>query len=277
MPPQNTNEKAMDSGFIDFDKVKDVLKKDGLEKEATKKEEVIKKIKVERKKINRLLLQVPGTEDFWPFVSEYWLVKNIDILKWDFKRPEYGVAETFAALLGSMGHYGVKFRILYVNTPNIYHFALPYRDNEFLFLLSVPFIKTLDLSKMEIAILLFENFVRQRMSFFEKDVSFPNLEKYIGSSLSGKKEDFASVEILLKRYDEIIFAKGFSFEQQFLVTKKVGAVLKSNLKMWGAYITLLEKIDGLIKTNLLYQNYTKIFPSPELQIKWLSPKMQGGK
>jgi hypothetical protein len=52
----------------------------------------------------------------------------------------------------------------------------------------------------------------------------------------------------------------------------VDALLKNDLKLWNTYISLLEKIDQLVKNNSLYKNYTLIYPSPELQINWLKPK-----
>jgi hypothetical protein len=49
-------------------------------------------------------------------------------------------------------------------------------------------------------------------------------------------------------------------------------ILKSDPPLWSAYLKMINKIDGLIKNNLLYKDYNKIYPSPQLQIKWLTPK-----
>ena len=49
-------------------------------------------------------------------------------------------------------------------------------------------------------------------------------------------------------------------------------ILKSSPESWNSYFKLLKKIDQLVKNNLMYKNYLKIYPSPELQIEWLSPK-----
>ena len=35
---------------------------------------------------------------------------------------------------------------------------------------------------------------------------------------------------------------------------------------------MLNKIDKLIKINHDYKDYTSIYPSPEMQIKWLTPE-----
>lgn len=66
--------------------------------------------------------------------------------------------------------------------------------------------------------------------------------------------------------------KGFNFQEQFETTKEVDALLKNDLKMWNTYVTMIEKIDQLVKNNILYKNYIQIYPSPELQLSWLKPK-----
>jgi superfamily I DNA and/or RNA helicase len=66
--------------------------------------------------------------------------------------------------------------------------------------------------------------------------------------------------------------KGFSFQEQFEVTTEMDTLLKNDMKMWNTYLTLLEKIDQLTKTNALYKKYNQIYPSAELQMNWLKPK-----
>jgi len=51
-------------------------------------------------------------------------------------------------------------------------------------------------------------------------------------------------------------------------------LLKSDPGVWSSYLKLIRKIDKLVKTNLLYKDYTKIYPSPELQLKWLVPEQK---
>ena len=74
-----------------------------------------------------------------------------------------------------------------------------------------------------------------------------------------------------KYSDEKIFDKGFNFQQQYMITKQMGEILKADLKLWNSYLQMLKKIDRLVKTNLLYDRYNSIYPSPELQISWLVP------
>jgi len=76
----------------------------------------------------------------------------------------------------------------------------------------------------------------------------------------------------LKNYSRVIFDEGFDLQQQYEITKEMDRVLKSDPALWGAYFRVINKIDRFIKSDLLYQKYLKIYPSPELQIQWLSPK-----
>jgi len=271
---ENVNSEAIDITVepIEFDRIREVLEKDRLGKEAkNKKESIIKhKKKVSQKRI--ALYDLPREDDFWSFFSEYWIVKNATILKWNFKKPEYGLEDTFKDFLQRLGFYELRFKILLVNTPDITHFALPSNENEVIFLLSVPFIRTLDLSKLEISILLLEDYIRLKNGYFKKYASVKELEGFIGGNYHEKKLDKSILTKVSEKYDEMIFDKGFNFQQQFAVTERVGSLLKNNLKWWNGYYLMLGKIDNLVKSNILYQKYLKIYPSPELQKSWLKPK-----
>jgi hypothetical protein len=257
---------------IMFDKIKDVIKKDRLGDEVVKKKAVIKKKikKRKEKKVGRY--NIPDSEEFWSFFSEYWLVKNASVLKWDFKKPDYGLDESFKKFLESVGILEINYKILLVNTPDITHFALPSNSDEYIFILGVPFIRTLDLSKLEISLLLFEDYLRVNNGFFKEYVSVPGMDKFIGGNFYKKDFDVGLLNKVAQKYDEIIFDKGFNFQQQFKVTTKMSSILKSNAKWWNGYYLLIGKIDNLVKTNILYQKYLKIYPSPELQMSWLRPK-----
>jgi hypothetical protein len=261
-----------ESELLDFNSIKKVLKSDQLTKQVKNKKRKITKLKKRRVQNRKLKFDIPGEKSIWSFLSEVWLIQNVSIVKWDFKKPDYGIETSFKAFLEDNGYYEQTIKILLVNTPNITHMAIPANKNEFIFLLSVPFIRTLDLSKLEISVLLFEDFIRVKKGYFKNYVTTKKINKLIGSNFEGKKFDSTAFKNLFRRYDEIIYAKGFTFQQQFEVTKSVGAVLKANLKLWNTYFGLLKKIDDLIKSNILYSNYVKIYPSPEMQINWLKPK-----
>ena len=80
------------------------------------------------------------------------------------------------------------------------------------------------------------------------------------------------VQELLKNYDKQINQKGYTFQQQFEITKKMDAYLKSSPELWNTYFRLLGKIDRFVKANAQYTDYVRLYPSPEMQVKWLSPE-----
>ena len=94
----------------------------------------------------------------------------------------------------------------------------------------------------------------------------------IGSNFAKAEYNKAALLKILKAYGDVAYKKGFSFQQQYEITKKMDKVLKSSPESWNSYFKLLKKIDQLVKNNLMYKNYLKIYPSPELQVEWLSPK-----
>lgn len=258
--------------LIDFSSIKDLIKKDGLQGELDKKQNE-KRVLLDKKKLQDMKrYNVPGQEDFWNMFSELWLVKNATVLKWDFHKPDFDLEKAFITLLETQGLYEKKVKILLLDTTEVIHAALPSNDKEYIFVLSLPFIRTLDLSKVEISLILFEDFLRARKGYFKNYVSSKELEAYMGSNFSGKAFDKKLIDTHLKKYNTVLMEKGFSFQEQFETTQEMDSLLKSDLKIWNTYLTLLEKIDQLTKTNMLYKKYSQIYPSPELQMNWLKPK-----
>lgn len=264
-----TLEEAADE-VIDYSNIQKVLKADGLEKQSKLRKKIVQAIKTERKQIREKKYNYPSEADFWTFASELWLVKNAQELKWDTPRPDYGLREAFQGLLEEFGYYNEKFKILVTDSPNIAHVALPANEGENIFLLSLPFMRTLDLTKADISLVLLEDFFRLKEGMFKANLKADL--SFLGKNFS--KTDFDKTALLkvLKGYTEVVYKKGFSFQQQYEITKKMDKVLKSKPEIWSVYLRLLGKIDQLVKNNLLYGDYTKIYPSPELQLEWLSPK-----
>ncbi len=258
--------------LLDFSSIKDIIKKDGLEGELKKKQEEKRKYLDSKKLQDMKKFNVPTENVFWSFFSELWLVKNATLLKWDIHKPDFELEKSFGAFLEGQGHYEKKIKILLLDSTEIVHAALPSNQDEFIFILSLPFIRTLDLSKVEISLLLFEDFVRVKKGYFKNFVMDKELENYLGSNFSGKAFDKKLIDVHLKKYNQLLFEKGFTFQEQFETTKELDSLLKSDLKIWNTYLTLLEKIDQLTKTNALYKKYSQIYPSPELQLNWLKPK-----
>ena len=108
--------------------------------------------------------------------------------------------------------------------------------------------------------------------YFKKAVATEKMKKLAGTSFFGQKADLSILEELMKNYDMQINQKGYSFQQQFEITKKMDVFLKSNPELWNAYFRLLGKIQSFLKINVQYKDYVKLYPSPEMQIKWISPE-----
>lgn len=256
----------------DFSRIKEVLKNDQLEKEVQKKIALQKQTRNIKELAIKGLYNIPKENEIWSFLTEFWIVKNIDRLKWNFEKPDYGLDEFFSKFLQDLGYYEVSFKILLLDNSLVPHFCLPSNSNEAIFLLSAPFIRILDLSKKEISLLLLEGFIRGKMNQFKNKVNSPELVNIMDTNF--QKKDFPQkvFDNIFKKYDEVIFEKGFNFEEQFEVTMKMEGILKTNLDLWKSYLNLIEKIGNLAKTNILYKDYAKLYPSPEMQINWLMPK-----
>jgi hypothetical protein len=259
-----------EQSLMDYSNIKKVLKKDGLISHKDKKLNEIKKIKKIKNDLAAKKYRYPDKEAMWSLVSELWLVKNAQLLQWDFSKPEYGIAKAFRNLLEQIGYYHKKIKILVVNTPEITHAALPGDKDEYFFLISLPFMRTLDLTKVDISLLFLEDMYRLDNGFFLKNLKTDLA--FLGTNFKKSKYQEKNIKGLLEDYTRILFKDGFSFQQQYKVTKQMDSILKSDQALWDVYLKMLKKIDVLVKENLLYKDYNKIYPSPELQIKWLSPK-----
>ena len=272
-----TEKKRKEKEYIDFKSIKKVLKNDMLDVELEKKLKKKREIGLKIKKKRMRKYDIPQKTEYWSFFTEYWLVKNAPILKWDFEKPDYGLSDSFSCFLEKLGYYEKRFKILLVNTPNLYHFGLPSNKGEYIFILSVPFIRTLDLSKLEISMLLFEDLLRVNNGYFKNFAETGELKKILGTNFYKKKIDKKIFTRVSDKYDKMIFDTGFNYQQQFEITKRIGRLLKSDLKLWNTYLGMLKKIDTLVKSNVLYSGYVKIYPSPEMQLNWLLPELKDGK
>ena len=257
--------------LLDFQSIKNILKQDDLEKEAVKKQE--KMAKDTQRRVDRLIdrQNIPGNDEIWSFLSELWLVRNATLLKWDFEKADLGLDVYFREVLKVLGIYQVSFKILILNNPSLPHAVLPSRKGELIMVLSLPFIQTMDLTKQEISMLFLENYFRSESGILQKKLSSPEFEKVLGKNFYQNPFPREEMEKTLVRYDNLFFKDGFQFQEQFDVTKKMNVILKSYPNYWNAYLSLLKKINELVKGNMLYQNYTKIYPSPEMQRRWLLP------
>lgn len=264
--PEKENE------MINFKSLKKILKNDLLEGEVQKKVETVEKIKVERKdaEINKNFF--PIKEDIWGFISEYWLIKSAQDLKWDFEKPDYGLKEAVNTIFRSQSLIEKKIKILIINSPNLSHLAIPGNNNESIFLISLPFIRSLDLTKQEIALMILEDYLRLEAGYFVKYVATKELNDVVGKNYFGRTMDIKEISKVHQNYNDFIAKKGFSFQEQYEITKKMDTLLRSQMNLWTAYGQMISKIDRLVKMNLMFEHYIKLYPSPEMQLKWLSPK-----
>jgi hypothetical protein len=143
---------------------------------------------------------------------------------------------------------------------------------EVILLLSVPFLKALDLSKLEISLMLLEDYMRAREGLFKEMGYTDELKELIGGNFQGDSLNKKILAKLSQSFDKVIFDEGFNFQQQFQITKKMDGLLKSDLSLWNTYFKLIQKKETLVKENILFIKYSKIYPSPELQLSWLKPK-----
>jgi hypothetical protein len=255
---------------VNFQSIKKILMQDGLSEAAKKKEKELEILKEEQAKIETQRHFYPKESELWGFLSDYWIVKNAQLLNWDFEKPDYGLELSFRTLMEQIGFYQKKFKILLVDTPSLVRAALP-GDDEFTLIISVPFIRQLDLSRLEISLLLFEDYVRLEQGYFKKNVMTEKMSKLAGTNFEGTKPDVQMLDEILKNYNSQMMKTGYTFQQMFEVTKKMDAYLKSSPEIWNSYFRLLNKIDRFIKSNNQFNEYLKLYPSPEMQVKWLSP------
>jgi hypothetical protein len=117
-----------------------------------------------------------------------------------------------------------------------------------------------------------EDYFRLEAGYFKNQVASEKMKKLAGTSFYGQKPDLTMIEELMKNYHKQIYEKGFTFQQQFEVTKKMDSFLKSNPELWNVYFRLLGKLQSFLKVNVQYKDYVKLFPSPEMQLKWISPE-----
>jgi len=262
-------EKEVDQ--VDFDQLGEILKKDKLDQYALEKKALAKKLEQQRKVLELKRYFYPTEENFWNVISELWCVKNSLYLKWDFEKSDLGIGLSLKKILEGLSLNKKRIKILLVDSMTVAHIALPTDDNTYFLLLSLPFIRSMDLSKREISLLLLEDMMRADMGYFKNALTPKTYQQYLGQSMKNKKVEMKFVNELLDSYNEIALQKGFSFQQQYEITKKMDAILKTRSELWQAYLALIQKRDLLVRTNEGYAWYSRFYPSPEMQLTWLQP------
>jgi hypothetical protein len=266
------DEIPLESGGLplqELNQLKKVIKNDLLEEEIQKKKLLQAEKEKERLKKEEKKSHFMREEDFWSFCSEYWLVSKRSDLFWDFDHPDYGVEPAVIELFKRLLIYQSEIRLLFVKTNQMTYMYLPANKGHSIILFSVPFMKTLDLSKMEVAILVLESVLRSEMNDFTRYVTSKELKDLWGKNFFQQKMNLDVFKKVLQQYDYFIYKKGFQFQQQFELTKKMTSILRPHPKLLKLYINLLQKLDVLVKTQPLYRFHAQIYPSPEFQLKWI--------
>ncbi len=254
-----------------FESIRRLLAQDFLQDSKEKREEKADSLKKEKDDLELRTWDFPTESDFWPIFSEYWTVMNTNYLKWDFKAPEFGIREAFENVLQEAGLYEIRFRILLTNTPAPAHIALPSSPNDTFFVLSVPFIRASGFSADEIALLLLEDWFRNKRDFLKNHLATEGIKPLIGANFKGKDfpEWFGLLDIAMKKF---ITNKGLGFGQQFLVTTDMETILKTNPTRLQLYKVVLHKMDIFLKDNIVYSALLRMYPTPKMQIGWLGGK-----
>ena len=266
-----TEEQKLDA--LKFNELKEIIKKDKLAKEAKiilEKKALLKKT---RKQAEDNRFFYPNNPDYWQMMSEMWLVKNAVKLKWEFEKSDLGIGMAFKKVLEDLGIRNLHVRLLLLNSYEIPHISLPSKDNEIIFLLSLPFVREMDLSKVEISLLLVEDYWRwkEKIVIAQIDQSGgKEYEKFVGKTFNPKKIDLAFVQKTQSGITDFVFNTGLTFEQQFKVTAQMKSLLNTNKIYYKAYESLLKKRQDIIVKQPKFSDYSKRYPSPEMQIKWFS-------
>lgn len=241
--------------------IKDILIKDHLLLEADKKKMDELRLEAEKEKIEKSKIKVLTDEEFTEIATLLWLVKRESKLRWDFEKVDYGVNETFKKLLHKLNVTGPVYKILYLNSDIIPHVGI-LSGNNYILLISKTFIEKLDLSKQEVALILFEEFIRLKLNLLQNKIN----QKVTKMDVKDKRTFDEYWNIL----DQEIIKMGFSFQEQFSLTKEIVNYIKNEPKISEIYQRLNEKIKILIQTENQYSFYPKIYPSPDLKEAWLA-------
>jgi hypothetical protein len=254
----------------DFKELKEILKKDELLENFTKKQKA-KKVKKAVKKM--LAVQdefFPDKKSFWEIYPEYWVAKNAAILKWNFERVDMGVSLHTQKILNQVGILEKNLKVLFLNSSFIPHLSFSNTENQFLILISLPFIKAMDLTKNQISLLIIEEVLRAQRLHLEQ-VLIEKDQKVMYQKKIAKLEEVTSfINQLDEKFMKFLKSQGFSFQMLYEVTLEMKNILASHPILLKDYKELCEKKKSLVINSKDFKFYSRLYPSPEMQLKWLS-------
>ena len=118
------------------------------------------------------------------------------------------------------------------------------------------------MSKQEISLILLEEYLRLKLNLLHQKIS-----KKVTKVEVKNRNSFEEYWGIL---DEEIIKIGFSFQEQFNLTKETVNYIKQDAKISEMYQRLNDKIKLLIEGESQYSFYSKIYPSPDLKETWLA-------
>lgn len=253
--------------------IQSILKNDFLT-EVAKKEEEEKQKELSEKKIEEDITGhfYPKTSDIWSLLTQVWFIKNSVLLHWDFKNPDLGILQGFIDLLQKVGLIGKKIHLLILDTTRYPHGALPMKENEFLFFISLPFIRSLDLSTLEISLLMLEDYFRVNLGVFKNYVKDDSWYNKLGTNFYGKSPDVSFITQSIEKYTQFFTLRGYTPNEEKMVFTSMKTILSiDDAKLYLGYQEMLKKINDLITINDEYSYYSKLYPSPYLKLgQWNS-------
>jgi hypothetical protein len=175
-------QKAETQNQTSLDSISKILKNDLVDVEIKKRNQLLEQQKKEQEEKEKAEYNFPTQDEIWEIISELWIIRHASELKWNTGHPDYGIKEAVIQLFEKFGIYEITIKILLLNTPRVAHFALPTHDNTAIFLLSVPFIRNMDLTKLEIALLLFEDYLKLKEGYFVSYVQEKKLKEMSGKN-----------------------------------------------------------------------------------------------
>ena len=256
-----------------IDDIKSIIKND-FEKKNKEKINKKKREAIQNKTKKNKKLESDNKYYSWKILNRLWLVENVDVLKWNFDRPDYGLNKVINDTLKRTGYSSVKYKIILSNSNITSHTSLPGKGSEVFIILSKIFLERMDVTKQEIALLVLEELVRSR-----KYKNIDTLEKRIGryprlkNRRNYKKDVNAFVRKAFKVYDELVYNYKSNFKEEYAVHTILMNSLASEQKLLNSYLNLQKKLTALLETTI-FSNYPNVYPSPELRIRWMTKKFR---
>lgn len=261
--------------------IQNILKNDFLEKEMKEKQVQLEKERNEKKiEEDKTGYNYPTKNEIFTLLTQLWLVKNSTNLHWDFKNAHLGIMESVKNLFVKLGIIDKKINILIIDNPKYAHGALPYGQplnssssqektdqEELFFFLSLPFIRSMDLSTLEISMIILEDYFRIQLGIFKNYIIEDESIQKLGTNFYGQFPDVSFITTSLDKYNQFFQLRGYKISEENLVFKSMKNILQiDEMKLLLVYQETLKKINELVTTNTLYSYYTKWYPSPYIKL-----------